>query len=272
MKTSRLSPLVVGIVGSVLCLAIAGALFYFLIKPTQEQTAVQQGIYEQNYPDSTAAAQKKAAKELNDAKYQVAQIHRQWLQKDAALMPRYDVSGTTPGARIRATRQLSTELGQNLGPLLERQLHTSGVTTDTAISLPAPPVNPNDITNAPVVIPLGPISVHGDFRHILTHFYNWQYFNRLVLVDSLAFDGSSPFMTGTYTATVYIFPQGADKLAPNIPAAGAAGGAAGGGAAGGYPGGSSGGGYPGGSYPGGGSSRPSGGGGSSSYRPPSGGR
>lgn len=240
MKLNRISPLIVAIVGVVLSLLAAAGIGFLLIKPTLEETAAQQAIYDQNYPDSTPGAQANAKKALNDAKLKVQEIKFQWAVKSAAKMPRYDVSN-----RELALRQITYELDHYLGPDLQHHLHTTGVKTDTQIVLPAPPVNPNDITAEPVVIPLGTITVTGDFRHILAHFYEWQSFNRLVMVDNLAFNGSSPYMTATYTATLYIFPQNDDKLGPIIPQAGTG---APGAAGGGYPGG--GGGGPPGGYPG----------------------
>ena len=255
MKLNRISPWIVAAIGAVLSLLAIAAISFLLIKPTVDDTTAQQAIYDQNYPDSTPQAQQLAQKGLNDAKLKVQQIKFQYAVKSAAKMPPYDVSN-----RTLALQEITYELDHYLGPDLQRQLHTTGVKTDTQIVLPAPPLSPNDITAAPIVIPLGTITVSGDFRHILTHFYDWQFFNRLVLVDNLAFNGNSPYMQGTYDATLYIFPQNDDKLGPIIPQAG--GGAGGAAAPGGFPGSGSGG-YPGGP-PGGFPGAPPG------YRPPSG--
>lgn len=227
MKTSRLSPAIVAVIGVALCLMAAGGIVYFLIKPTQDQIAVQQARYDENYPDSTPQVQAQAKKALATAVIQVNNIKQEWAIKEAALMPPFDVGGD----RFKAWHQLSYELAHYLGPDLERQMKTTGVASNVTFKLPPPPVSPNDITNAPVVIPLGQITVNGDFRRILTHFYDWQYFNRLVLVDGLALQGNSPYMKGSYTATVYLFPQNDDKTPPP-PIKGAAGGTAGPGASG----------------------------------------
>lgn len=236
MKLNRISPWVIAGVGVGLSLLAIVGLYFLLIKPTQEETAVQQGIYDQNFADSTPGAQKKAAKQLADAKLAVQQIKFKWAVVSAARMPRYDVSN-----RTLALQQITYELTRYLGPDLQRQLHTTGVRSDTQIAIPAPPLSPNDISAAPVVVPLGIITVTGDFRHILTHFYDWQSFNRLVVADSLALTGNSPYMTATYTANLYIFPQNDDKLGPIIPGAGGGAATPGAGSPGSYPGGGSGG-------------------------------
>ena len=234
MKLNRINPLAVAGIGIALSLMAIAGLFFLLIKPTLDETTVQQGIYTENFPDSTPAKQKEAQKALLLAKVKVQQTKFQWAVVSAAKMPRYDVSN-----RPLALKQITSELTRYLGPDLQHQLTTTGVKTDTQIVLPPPPLSPNDITAAPVVVPLGTITVSGDFRHILTHFYEWQYFNRLVLVDNLTLTGSSPYLTATYTATLYIFPQNDDKLGPIIPQAGGGAGATG--ASGGYPGGAPGG-------------------------------
>jgi hypothetical protein len=103
----------------------------------------------------------------------------------------------------------------------------------------------------------GSLSVAGDFRQILYHVQRWNSFDRLVLIDGLALHGNSPFMTGTYNATAFIFPQGDDKIAQPLPKGeGSAGAAGGAGGPGGFPGGPGGppGGFPGGppgGFPGG---------------------
>jgi len=232
MNLNRLNPLIVAAVGIGLSLLALVLIGFLLIKPALDARAAPQAQFDQSYPDSTPAAQRLALNQLNAAKVKVQQIKFQWKVKESEKMPRYDVSN-----RFTALSELTYELTHSLGPDLEHQLQTTGVSSTTKIALPAPPVNPNDITSAPVVIPLGTITVNGDFRHILTHFYKWRSFNRLVLANGLSFTGSSPYMQGSYNATLYIFPQNDDKLPPPIPeAGGAAAGAAT--APGGYPGGS----------------------------------
>jgi hypothetical protein len=269
MKTARLSPLIVAVVGGVLSLLALGLLFFLLIKPTQESIASQQARLDTNAPGTEPLApgsdrqrgldanKKKAQADLVQAKINVQKTKMQWAQVEAALMPPLDVSN-----RFKAMRQLTYEFTHYLGPDLQHQLTvTKGATSPTVFSLPAPPTSPNDpmIRSGVLQVPLGAVTVNGDFHHILAQFFNWQYFNRLVVVDGLSLNGNSPYMVGSYTATLYIFPQNDTLLPVPDPHAGGAG-ATRGGAAGGYPGG--GGGYPGGGggYPGGGGGYPGAGG------------
>ena len=271
MKTARLSPVIVGVVGTVVALLAIGLIVFLLIKPTQDNIAIQQERLDLNAPGSDPASRqqgldlnkKSGQTDLKKAKVEVQTTKIQWTQVEAAFMPPLDVSD-----RSRAYRQLTYELTHALGPDLQRQLLMGGITSTTRFALPTPPLSPNDpmIRSGVLIIPLGAVSVNGDFRRILANFYDWQYANRLVMVDGLSLNGNSPYMQGSYNATLFIFPQNDDKLAIPISKAGGAapgGGAAGGGfpgaggypgggfpGAGGYPGGGGGGGYPGG-YPGG---------------------
>ena len=277
MKTARLSPLLVAVIGGVLSLLALGLILFLLIKPVQESITTEQARLDANAPGTDpeeraaglAANKKSGLLAVSTAQRQVQLTKMQWAQVEASTMPPLDVSD-----REKAFRQLTFELTHYLGPDLQHfLLSTKGVTSPTVFALPAPPTSPNDpmIRSGVLQIPLGTVTVYGDFHHILTQFYSWQYFNRLVVVDGLSLEGNSPNMVGTYTATLYIFPQHDDLLKPPLAKAGGAGATAGGGSAptfgasssggsypggspggGGYPGGSpGGGGYPGGGYPGG---------------------
>ncbi len=254
MKTARLSPVVVAAVGTVLSLLAIALIFFLMIKPTQDDTVTQQARLDAAAPgtdpedrEAGLARNKKTAQaKLAQAKVNVQKTQMQWAQVEAAIMPPFDVSN-----RRKAFRQLTYELTHNLAPDLQKQLTAGGVTSSTRFALPPPPTSPNDPMIRPGVIeiPLGTVTVNGDFRHILANFNDWQYFNRLVKVDGLTLTGNSPYMQGSYTATLYIFPQGDTNPEPPLAKAGGAGGAGAPGGGGSYPGGGGGGSYPGGGGP-----------------------
>ncbi len=130
-------------------------------------------------------------------------------------MPRFDVSN-----RVHAMDQLSQELTQNLGPDLEHHLRLYHGKETAAFSILPPPPTPNAITAAPFAIPLGTVTSRGSQQNVLKQFREWGTFNRVVLLDNLALHGNSPYMQGTYDATVYLLPQHDDKLPSPIPQAG----------------------------------------------------
>ena len=227
MRLPRLKPYVTAIIGSVLTLG-AGAYIYFeMITPTDDKIKAAQAKYDLNFPDSTLQKQSEAKKLVKAATLLVAQMQTQWDQKQHALMPPIDLTD-----RDKAWRQETLELTKNLGEDVLRWVPRTGVTMTNAISLPTPPIGPNALTNAPLIINLGGFNVIGDFRKILSHVVKWNNFDRLVLIDQLALHGNSPNMRGNYTATVFIFPQNGDKMGPLIPKAGGAGGAGPGGGGG----------------------------------------
>ena len=142
--------------GAILCLGTLGGLFYFLVLPTQAKVTAAHGRYDAAYPDSTPAAQSAAKLQVTQAVAAVAATKAQWAVYENTIMPRYDVS-----QRFTAWKQLSNELALNLGPDITRYYRKTGVVRLSAITLPAPPADPNAITAAPLVIPIGGSSSGG---------------------------------------------------------------------------------------------------------------
>lgn len=233
--------MVVAVIGIVLCLFAAGGISWFLVAPAKQDADAAQARYDAAYPDSTLQQQQAATADLVKAKHEVAQTKAKWIVIQDTIMPPFDVSN-----RYRAWKQLSNELSYNLGPSLQHWIDSTGVVPLTSVSLPAPPANPNLITAAPLVIPIngssiggassslggaggypgagggaggGAITVGGSFRQILKHVQLWNSYKRLVLVDNLSLHGNSPYMTGSYGASVIIFPQNDTNVAKPIPAA-----------------------------------------------------
>ena len=272
MRSVRINPIAVAVIGSVLSILAVVLITFLLIKPTQERYDAAKSRWDAAYPDSTQSAQTGAKNLLEKNKADARATYAKWDATQKALMPPFDVS-----KRYQAWGQLAHELSYNLGPSLERWITRTGVVRQTAITVPAPPNSPNDITNAPLRIPVsgGAIQVGGDFRTLLTHVVEWNNFNRLVLIDGLALSGNSPYMQGSYRAQVIIFPQNPTNVGKTLDTAGTGGttglrggpGGFPGGPGGGYPGAGGAGGYPGaggppGGYPSappGGSPRPGGG-------------
>lgn len=238
MKFNRLNPIVVAVVGAILCLLSGVGIYALLIQNTNASIASAQARIDAA-GDVGEPAQAAAQRDLAAAKVQVTSIELNWRKKQDSLMPPYDVSD-----RFRAWKQISYELEAYLGPDIERWVPRTGVTLLSAVSIQAPPPNPNAITNAPLIIPIGgsSMSVGGSFRGILSHILRWNDFNRLVLINNLQLAGTSPYMEGTYSASVIIFPQNEDKIGATIAKAGtgtstATFGGGGGGMGGGMPGG-----------------------------------
>lgn len=215
--TSRINPILIAVIGVVLCLAAVGGITYFLILPERTKSDAATQRYNAAYPDSTPQAQKAAHLDLVKAQGQVQQAQLQWRVIENTIMPRYDVSH-----RYLAWQQLSHELAINLGPSIQRWIPLTHVVPLTDITIAPPPASPNAITAAPLIVPIGSgtLQVGGSFRNILYHVQQWNNFNRLVQIDGLALHGNSPYMQGEYTAKVIIFPQNDTVLGKPITAAG----------------------------------------------------
>lgn len=236
MRGTRLSPIVVAVIGIVASLLAVGGIIYFMVMPVLSQTTTANSRYDAAKNDATPLANMKATKDVAQAKIDVANTQAKWAVIQNTLMPAYDVSN-----RYTAWQQISQELSYKLGPNLQNWIKHTGVVPLSSVAIAAPPASPNAITAAPLVIPIGgqsgQVSVGGSFKGILRHFQLWNNYPRLVLLDNLALHGNSPFMQGTYTAEVIIFPQNDQKVDQPLPQAGADTAVAGGG------------GYPGGGYP-----------------------
>lgn len=212
MKLNRTNPWVVAIVGTILCVLSGVGIYFLLMAPTQNRIeAANSSIQTAGAitPDTLPTELNSAKAAQTAATNKVLATQQSWQREQEALMPPYDLAN-----RFKAWQQISYELEAYLGPDVERWVPKTGVTLLTPVSIQAPPANPNDITNDPLTIPIGggTMSVGGSFRHILTHIERWNTFNRLVLIDNLQLTGTSPYMEGTYTASVIIFPQHQDKM------------------------------------------------------------
>lgn len=218
MTASRINPIVIAIIGVVLCLAAVGGITYFLILPERTKSDAAHLRYTAAQPDSTLLAQKKAQLDLVKARGEVQQQQLQWRVIENTIMPRYDVSH-----RFAAWQQINRELAINLGPSIQRWIPRTHVVPLSDITIAPPLPSPNSITAAPLIVPIGSgtLQVGGSFRNILYHVQQWNNFNRLVQIDGLALHGNSPYMQGEYTAKVIIFPQNDTTLDKPIATAGA---------------------------------------------------
>jgi len=215
MSLFRIGPIPAAAIGTVLTLITVFSLVHFLIVPAKSRLEHVQQRYLAATQAASPGGYAKATADLHTAQKQLQVVKAQWLETQATLMPRYDVSN-----RVRAMDQLSYELTQNLGPDLEHHLRLYHGLATAQFTLPDPPVTPNDITNAPVIIPLGTITSRGSLPGVINQFRSWRYFNRVILLDNLALHGNSPYIQATYNATVYLLPQNDDKLPPPLPQAG----------------------------------------------------
>ncbi len=212
MRGFRINWIVITVVGVVACLGAAAGMYFGLIVPTQTQINTEEARYQAiaMYSDKSGIAV--AQKQLVAAQAAANAVAEQWAYIVRYKNPKVDVSD-----RFHAWLQWTNELEFDFAPRVEAFLNHTGVQSLTKISAPPPPSDPNAVPTAMIAMPLGAISVFGSYNQILNHVARWNRFDRIVLVDGLSLTGYSPFVTGTYTATEYIFPQNGDKPGPPVP-------------------------------------------------------
>ena len=218
MRNLRLNPLIISVIGAVLCIVVPGLIWYLLVQPVQRNIATEQAALDpvQKYvgvsqpPDLTAAQNS-----LKAAQIKATAIRGQW----AAIQ--YSKNPLVQSAdKWRAWYQWIGFLEFEFAPSINRFLHSSAAQPLTTVSAPTPPGSPNDVPQGIVAMPLGTISVFGSYNQILQQVESWNHFNRIVVVDGLSLQGYSPFMTGTYNATEYIYTESASGLPSTAPSAG----------------------------------------------------
>ncbi|MGQ9455145.1 MAG: hypothetical protein ACUVRS_09525 [Armatimonadota bacterium] len=218
MSLAKLKRIHVIIIGSVLCVMAATAMFFLLIKPKQEAYKAAEARYNAAKDLGNQVAEDKAIRELNQAILE-ANIAKQAL--DAQMkrrMPDLSFASRDIGMLALWNEQIKT-----LGPLLERFARDQNVNVLSAnFSIPPPPVNPNDpiFDQDVLVFPLGEVQVAGNFKNLMNNIRRWNNCRRLVMVGPPQLQGTSPSLVMRYSVTCYIFPVA--KGGPQIPIAGSA--------------------------------------------------
>ncbi len=240
MRGFRLTPLIVIIVGSVLCVLAPVLIFFLMIKPTNEAIAAQQVTYDQNSAFLGPGPLNEANKKLADAKVQLKQTSDQWDFIMRTKNPMIDLSD-----RWKAWQQYNNEVLVTLGPTLnkfwmrdvfgKKKGKTSAVAPLGSLGFTASiSSDPNSVKGGILTIPItqvawptdgsliagtggsGSISVIGTFQGDLDHIGVWNRFSRIVQVDGLSLSGYSPFITATYSAKIYEFMTNSDKVGPEV--------------------------------------------------------
>lgn len=261
MNTKKLTHVHVYIIGAVLALIVGVGLFYFLLKPLDEQNkSLQSDITSkqtQTVQVATAsfniAQRKQADKALADEKINAAKKQSELNSKEAARRLPSSINVFIPKGGPDLTTSLPRWLV--LPPLVVRQMTAyaqttakkHGVKVTTSFAAPAPQADPKLIPTDIVAWNLGPVTATGTFPQVMAWAKEWNRSPLLTSVDGLkvALAGPKGQVQASANITVYFFPNG-----PGVTDGKAGAAPAGGGGMGGYPGGMPG--YPGGGYPGGG--------------------
>ena len=218
MSLSKLKRIHVVIIGSVLCVIAATAIFFLLIKPKQEAYKAAEARYNAAKDLGNQAAEDKAIRDLNQAILEANVVKQAFDAQMKRRMPDLSFARRDIGMLALWNEQIKT-----LGPLLESFARDQRVSILSAnLSLPPPPVNPNDpvFDQDVLVFPVGSVQAMGNFKDLMNNIRRWNNCRRLVMVGPPQLQGESPRLVMSYTVTCYIFP--AAKGGPQIPIAGAA--------------------------------------------------
>jgi len=190
MSLAKLKKIHVIIIGSVLCLIAAVALFFLMIKPQQEAYRAAKERYDKASVLGNQTAENQAIEDLNKAMNEVQLAQAQLDTQMRRRMP--DLSFAR---RDIGMLQLWQEQIKTLGPLLENFARDRTVKVIfSGFALPAPPSNPNDpiFHQDVIVFQLGNITVVGDFKGVREDGRRWNKCRRLVMVGPRRLAGVSP--------------------------------------------------------------------------------
>jgi hypothetical protein len=191
-------------------------IYFLLIKPVNEQVKV---VDDQLRASLEIVAQEGPTQMAFDAAVsEVSAIQSRLARYENSKMPNLSLA-----QRDKGMIDLWIEQVEVLGPILERWGSKGGVRLASAVNIPAPPTNPNEIDANVIKIPIGKMEVEGDFSSIIRHMREWNNCPRLVQIDRPSISGTSPLLKASYEVTVYIFPRGA--AGPPVQMAGASTGA-----------------------------------------------
>jgi Tfp pilus assembly protein PilO len=207
MDFSKLTKAHVFVIGLVLMLLL-GVAFWFLgpAKTKQNLETYNGQIAQADSVISTEAAKKA---DLAKAKQEVAEKQALWRRTEMTKMPQppIDLSDPKPEGQTKAMIRLWQEPAKTV-PLIERfALNTRKVIVTTNFGVGGQPTDPRAIPQSVIEWPLGNITVQGTFPEIINYMKRWNQAGRLVAVDNFQISGKSPFLTGTASVTVYIFPK-----------------------------------------------------------------
>jgi Tfp pilus assembly protein PilO len=201
---SKLKVLHIVIIFVVVYAICAGGLYFALIKPKNEELAKQAAARDER---ATKAARlpsvQRAAEEAERIK---AETERKYARYRATKMPK-NVEKMNPVDPAVYEVALWQEHARVLGPLLMDHIQRQPVRFSSQVSVPTMSVNPSELPQDIIHIPIQGITVTGTYRDILKFLRSWNNFPRVVTIDSLTMQGFSPFVTATINLTVHIFPE-----------------------------------------------------------------
>lgn len=234
MKLSKLRKIHIIIIGSVLCVGAAAAIFFLMIKPLNEEYAKTYASFQQLDEAGSEMNRQNAERDLSKAMSDLSISQQKMDVYMKRFMPNLNFTD-----RANGMINLWNEQIYDLGPRIEHFAKDKSVKVlGGSFSVPAPPVNPNDPLFAQewLKYDLGTYTVMGDFKSVMNNIRRWNTCSRLIVVSPPTLAGSSPNLVASYTLTCYVAPAALGGATIPMAGGGAAAGSTPGGAPGGSPG------------------------------------
>jgi hypothetical protein len=207
MDFSKLTRAHVFIIGAVIAV-ILGVGFYFLgVHQTQDHLSQLDSRLET--ANGTIAKEAQYKKDLEKAKGEVRDVQSSLVVFTKTKMPHppIDLRNQDPKSQVLAMMNLWQEPKRLYYMAQGFALNTNEVAVRTQFGVPAQPSDPKLIPTTIIELPIGQVTAYGDLEAILRYMKRWNRFGRVVAVDNLVLDGTSPLLSGTAQLTVYIFPE-----------------------------------------------------------------
>ncbi len=210
----RIPTFVVVIIGVVLIVGLSALMFFVMLKPQQEAL----GVAQKKLDEETADAAKLETAEANLAAVQV-----DWLEKHAQLdelmkSRSIPISFAHPATAMVA---LWYEYREDLVPLIERWVESSGCTIESGASFPAPAMTPPPVPSAGFMqIPSGQpitLTVSGDLESLERLYRSLDQFERIVTVGQLVITSEGGNLRAQVPFKFYLLaevPESAAAAAP----------------------------------------------------------
>jgi Tfp pilus assembly protein PilO len=187
--------------------AIVGVgLYWFMIKPKNEEKAKAQSEYQARLAVANTLGQRQA--ELADAQKKKAETERKHDRYVRAYMPA-NIRDLSPVNQRKYLKAVWDETMHGTGPVMERFARTLPVTMQYRFQIPAAPLDPHLLPTDPIATPIKwqfkDVTCVGSYPNILKYLRAWVNCPRLVRIDSLRLEGESPYVTCVTDMTVFIF-------------------------------------------------------------------
>ncbi len=236
MNQNRLTHVHVYIIGLVLMLIIGGGLYYFTLRPIQEDIKRVNGNISSTESEPVSVNNRNfvynqydpAVQAVKDAKTTRDSMQRELNQVlSARRLPRQmeiNLHNNNVPLILSQTLPRWVQLPRNVVTLMlaevTRLSRKHNVAVQAEFSAPAPTLDPAAVPRDIIAWNLGNMSVSGSFNNVMRWARDWNSAPLLCAIDGLkcSLAGRNGRVSATCSLTVFIFPEG-------VPASGAGGGA-----------------------------------------------